>query len=480
MMIRSRSWFRIAWTRLLPGNLVPEFPVAHDRQTAAREPMAWSVTVSTRKKKMKSSGIKVAPSASRLTGSLRDIGYSFESAVADLIDNSIAAGATTVDVRVHYDGRDSRVFIIDNGRGMAEDGLTEALRFGTKRGYERGELGRYGLGLKTASLSQCRRVVVFSRDPKDGHLGGLSLDLDFIEAVDDWMVTYPDDADLEERVRALFPHSTGTVVVWEKLDRLLPAKNPDSSWARQKFLKVADRLQQHLEMVFHRFLAGDSVDKVTIRVNGEELAPWDPFVIEEEKTELVSEDVLDLPTSTGQLGKVAVHAYCLPARSQFSSPEAFDRAAGPRKWNRQQGLYIYRANRLVQWGGWDGIRTIDEHIKLARVALDFDTDLDDEFNINVAKMRVTMPHQLKKMLARSVADVCAQAGARYRRDQNRGSGEQLELADHAADSISISNGAEVGLALKSAAAQSGHYDAFLEMAKIIRKSSPDLAKQLGL
>ena len=124
MMIRSRSWFRIAWTRLLPGNLVPEFPVAHDRQTAAREPMALSVTVSTRKKKMKSSGIKVAPSASRLTGSLRDIGYSFESAVADLIDNSIAAGATTVDVRVHYDGRDSRVFIIDNGRGMAEDGLT--------------------------------------------------------------------------------------------------------------------------------------------------------------------------------------------------------------------------------------------------------------------------------------------------------------------------------------------------------------------
>ncbi|CUU67040.1 hypothetical protein CVAR292_02393 [Corynebacterium variabile] len=114
------------------------------------------------------------------------------------------------------------------------------------------------------------------------------------------------------------------------------------------------------------------------------------------------------------------------------------------------------------------------------MALDFDTDLDDEFNINVAKMRVTMPHQLKKMLARSVADVCAQAGARYRRDQNRGSGEQLELGDRAADSISISNGAEVGLALKSAAAQSGHYDAFLEMSKIIRKNSPDLAKQLGL
>lgn len=429
---------------------------------------------------MKSSGIKVAPSARRLTSSLRDIGYSFESAVADLIDNSIAAGATDVDVVVNYNGSDSRVFIIDNGRGMDEEGLTESLRFGTKRGYEQGELGRYGLGLKTASLSQCRRVVVYSRGPKDGHLGALSLDLDFIETVDDWMVTYPEDKDLEERVRSLFTSPSGTVVVWEKLDRLLPAKNPESSWARQKFLKIADRLQQHLEMVFHRFLAGDDVDPVTIRVNGDGLSPWDPFVTDEEKTELVSNDVLDLPASTGKLGKVTVRAYCLPARSQFSSHDAFERAAGPRKWNRQQGLYIYRANRLVQWGGWDGIRTIDEHIKLARVALDFDTDLDDEFNINVAKMRVTMPHQLKKMLARSVADVCAQAGARYRRDQNRGSGEQLELGDRAADSISISNGVEVGLALKSAAAQSGHYDAFLEMAKIIRKNSPDLARQLGL
>ncbi|MGO2842044.1 ATP-binding protein [Corynebacterium variabile] len=430
---------------------------------------------------MKSSGINVAPSASRLTGSLRDIGYSFESAVADLIDNSIAAGATAVDVFISYAGRDSRIFIVDNGKGMNEEGLAEALRFGTKRGYKLGELGRYGLGLKTASLSQCRRLVVYSREERAESLCGFTLDLDFIEEVDDWMINFPDNKDLHRRVEELLTGNAGTVVVWEKLDRLLPAKNPDSSWARQKFLKMSERLQQHLEMVFHRFLSAEvNASKVQIRINGEELLPWDPFARTEEKTDLVNIDLLDLPTSTGSLGRVVVHSYCLPSRSQFSSHEAFERAGGPRKWNRQQGLYIYRANRLVQWGGWDGIRTIDEHVKLARVALDFDTDLDDEFNINVAKMRVTMPHQLKKMLARSVADVCAQAGARYRRDQNRGSGEQLELGDRAADSISISNGAEVGLALKSAAAQSGHYDAFLEMSKIIRKNSPDLAKQLGL
>lgn len=429
---------------------------------------------------MKSSGIKVAPSAKRLTGSLRDIGYSFESAVADLIDNSIAANATNVGVHVEYDGKNSRVFIVDNGLGMDRAGLTEALRFGSQRGYEQGELGRYGLGLKTASLSQCRRVVVYSRDPGDGHLEGLSLDLDFIETVDDWLITYPDDPDLDERVHRLITSPNGTAVIWENLDRLLPAKNPESSWARQKFLKTGERLRQHLEMVFHRFLSGDGVDPVTISVNDEPLTPWDPFVRDEARTELVSTDVLDLPTSTGSLGKVGVHAYCLPARSQFSSQDAFDRAAGPRKWNRQQGLYIYRANRLVQWGGWDGIRTIDEHIKLARVALDFDTDLDDEFNINVAKMRVTMPHQLKKMLSRSVADVCAQAGARYRRDQNRGSGEQPEDGGKSPDPISVSNGSEVGLALKSAAAQSGHYDAFLDMAKVIRKNSPELARQLGI
>ncbi|MBB3116118.1 ATP-binding protein [Corynebacterium bovis] len=431
---------------------------------------------------MTASPTRVAPSARRLTGSLRDVGYSFEAAVADLIDNSITAGATRVSVDVRFAGRDSWVLIADNGSGMDSAGLDEALRFGSQRAYGRGDLGRYGLGLKTASLSQCRRVSVYSRNPDTGHVDGRCLDLDFIDRVDDWMIVDPDDAELEERVHGLLDSPTGTVVAWQNLDRLLPAKNPDGSWARKKFSGATERLAQHLETVFHRFLSGEAHRSISISVNGESLTPWDPFARDESATKLISNDILEVGTGLGS-GKVSLRAYCLPSRSQFSSLENFERTAGPRKWNRQQGIYVYRADRLVQWGGWDGIRTIDEHTKLARVALDFDTDLDDEFNINVAKMRVNIPHQLKKMMGRAVADVCAEADSRYRKDQ-KSSTSATGTADSPAaqdrDQADLPDAADLGLALKSAAARSGNYAAFREISRILHEESPELAKRLGL
>lgn len=419
---------------------------------------------------------RVAPSAGRLTHSLRDIGYSFESAVADLVDNSIAAGASKVAIEIQFSGLDSRVLIADDGQGMDAEGITEALRFGSNRSYQTGELGRYGLGLKTASLSQCRRISVFSRSRTNSQLSSSCLSLDFIQQVNDWMILDTDDSDVVEDVYQLLEGPHGTVVVWEDLDRLLPANNPNSPWARRKFESLATRLQAHLEAVFHRFLAGEAVNKTDITINGVPLRPWDPFARSESHTELVSSDTFEITSKSGT-GAVTVNAYCLPSRTQFSTPEAFDSAAGIRKWNRQQGLYIYRANRLVQWGGWDQMRTLDEHTKLARVALDFDTDLDDEFNINVAKMRVTIPQQLKKLMARCIADVCAQADSRYRKDQSKNSSENREANESTSEGFD--RGAEVGLALKSAAARSGNYAAFKAITDIIRKDNPELANLLG-
>lgn len=420
---------------------------------------------------------RVAPSAGRLTHSLRDIGYSFESAIADLVDNSIAVGATSVEIQIQFSGPDSRVLISDNGHGMDDDGITEALRFGSNRSYETGELGRYGLGLKTASLSQCRKISVFSRSKTTGVLVSRCLNLDFIQQVNDWVILDADDSEALEQVHQLLQGPHGSVVVWEDLDRLLPANNPNSTWARRKFESLATRLKAHLETVFHRFLAGEGVDKTIIKINGQELQPWDPFARTEKHTELISDDSFEISTKTGS-GNIGVRAYCLPAKTQFSSQEAFDNAAGIRKWNRQQGLYIYRANRLVQWGGWDQMRTLDEHTKLARVALDFDTDLDDEFNINVAKMRVTIPQQLKKLMARCIGDVCARADSRYRKDQNKNGADKREEEESTPEGFA--RGAEVGLALKSAAARSGNYAAFKAIAELIRQDDPELAKLLGL
>lgn len=415
----------------------------------------------------------VTPSAARLTESLRDIGYDFSSAVADLIDNSISAGAGNIRVQMEFDGENSRVFIADDGTGMGVRGVKEALRFGSRREYELGDLGRYGLGLKTASLSQGRSVTVASRT-QGVKLQVQRLDLDLIAEYDDWIVVVPSPDASVVRARELLAGDPGTVVVWEKLDRILPAKQSTGGWAKRRFDGLRERLKTHLSMVFHRFLAGEGdVPKLEIWVDDEELTAWDPFQRQERETKELGPESFEVMVGE-QVGKVYLRRFILPSRNAFSSQEAFDAASGPLKWNRQQGLYIYRANRLVQWGGWAGTRAVDEHTKLARASIDFDTDLDGAFNINVAKMRVALPPQLKQMLSRPVSELCILANNAYRVDapRRRNNGP-------AGASPEVSNGAEIGLAIKAALIRTDNFDALTAIANLLKKESPELARSLG-
>ena len=177
----------------------------------------------------------ITPSAARLTESLRDIGYDFPAAVADIVDNSIAAGASRVDVTIGFDGEEPRVAIADDGEGMMPAGLLEALRFGSCRAYGRGELGRYGLGLKTAALSQCRSVTVATR-PRVARGGGvtvLAMDLDLIAERDEWLAVEPSCDRVTDWARERLAAGPGTVVIWRKLDRALPEQRSDGGWARR-------------------------------------------------------------------------------------------------------------------------------------------------------------------------------------------------------------------------------------------------------
>src|SRR5262249_26810703 len=174
------------------------------------------------------------------------------------------------------------------------------------------------------------------------------------------------------------------------------------------------RTVEHLGMVFHRFIEGDHpVGKVDIVVNGEKIRTWNPFAPDESATVILPEQIFEL-TIGDMTGTVRLTRYVLPPRDSFSSVAEFERMSGPLKWNRQQGLYIYRVGRLVQWSGWAGIRAIDEHTKLARAALDFDTDLDIAFNINLAKIPVSIPPQLRQILERPINRPCPRRGATYR------------------------------------------------------------------
>jgi hypothetical protein len=420
-----------------------------------------------------------APSAARLTSSLRDIGYDFVSAIADLIDNSIAAGATDVAVEIEFAGPASTIYIADNGCGLNARGMTEALRFGSRRTYGSGDLGRYGLGLKTASLSQARCVTIISRSADRKRALWRSLDLDLIAEFDEWVLAENPRDHAVTKSEEMLGTGTGTVVVWQNLDRVLPASGAHGGWAKRRFEVLVEKTTRHLAMVFHRFLTGENkAPRISITVNGDKVRAWDPFVRHEPGTQQLSTQQFELESAAG-VGAVELRRFILPGKRTFSSLDAFENAAGPLNWNRQQGLYVYRENRLVQWGSWGGTRGIDEHTKLARASLDFTNSLDEVFNINVAKMRVTVPAQLKQMLERPVSELCILADRVYRRhnvDTAEDTDDAVERDDKAPTSGSLS---EVGLALKSAAIQSGQYEAFKTVMKLMQDQHPELARGLG-
>lgn len=392
---------------------------------------------------------EIVPDAARTVASLRDIGYDTPRAIADLVDNSIEAGASRIDVTFSFAGERSWIRVVDNGQGMDGGTLQEALRYGSEREYGSEDLGKFGFGLKTASTSQCRRVTVASRKAKqNARLEVRCLDLEHIEETSRWEILVLDGADRPEHVTAPLQDHTGTVVLWEDLDRILEYKDPWGEWARKKLFALAEEVDQHLAMVFHRFLAGEVKDhpKLTITINGStKVEPWDPFCRDEPKTE--SFPAKDLKVAgDGGVGFVRVSSYVLPQQRDFSSDAAWRRASGPLQWNRQQGLYVYRANRMIQSGGWNRIRAQDEHTKLARMSLDFFPNLDAVFGINIAKAYVTLPDDLRKDLQPLIAQCTRSADQKYRNERPKsGTGGSAAVPSRSSRSTrSSSGGAEFG------------------------------------
>lgn len=344
--------------------------------------------------------VEVIPSARRLIRSLRDVGYDFTHSVADLVDNSIAAGATTIAIDMRFDGKGSFLRIADNGVGMNGTTITEAMRFGTEREYEDDELGKFGLGLKTASLSQCSRLSVASRTDRSAkRIEARQWDLAHVEKTNRWeIIDVPADERPDNLVEPL-QSSTGTVVLWELMDRVLEYKIAWGERAKAGFFRLAEELDLHLGMVFHRFISGQARRKKKLRItlNGTSIEPWDPYARDEKATLALPSREFEIHGDDGR-GIVTYSPFILPNKERFSSLQAFNRCAGPAKWNYQQGFYIYRADRMIQSGGWCYMRTADEHTKLARIALDFWPDLDSAFDLNVAKARVNLPADLRNQL----------------------------------------------------------------------------------
>lgn len=355
---------------------------------------------------------EVVPRPSSLIESLRSIGYSPETSIADLIDNSLAAGARTISVQFNWEGPSSSMVMVDDGAGMDEDTLRDAMRPGSTNPLEdrSGEdLGRFGLGLKTASFAQARSLTVVSRSGKKTALR--RWDLDHVQATDRWSLlgTPPPEA---PRLVDLLDVRTGTLVAWHRMDRLVDEQRGADKKAAAQFFALVDRVRVHLEMVFHRFIDEDGL---VLTVNGNRCEAWDPFLRKHGSTQALPTEKLAL-TVPGQsrARKVTITPFVLPHRSRLT-PEEHHRAAGPRGWNLQQGFYLYRARRLIVAGDWFDPRIKpEEHHKLARIAVEVDQSVDSLWALDVRKSRARPPLALRDDFKRIASATRERAQAVYR------------------------------------------------------------------
>jgi len=365
--------------------------------------------------------------------SLRDIGYELPAAIADLIDNSIDADATQVDVDVVFEGEDSWIRTADNGTGMPTSRMNEAMRYGTDRDYDEADLGKFGLGLKTASLSQCRRLTVATRtNPRRRQIEIRRWDLDQVMDEDRWQLLRLGTSEVRPEVVEPLQEATGTVVMWEQLDRVLDYKLPSGRAAETGLGAICRDIEAHLAMVFHRFLAQQArrALPLSITVQGNPIEAWDPFARSESATQKLDRQTIAL-RHEGRTHTIRIQPYILPNQVQFSTTRAWELTSGPKKWNRQQGFYIYRGGRMIQSGGWNRLRTPDEHTKLARIAVDIPRAADHAFGINVSKMRVLIPAEVRAELKAIASAVANRGQAAYRQSGNGGGGDagQTSLAD---------------------------------------------------
>ncbi len=413
--------------------------------------------------------LTVLPSAGRLMSSLRDIGYDLPSAIADLVDNSIDAGSRRILVDMVPDGSASWIRVSDDGLGMTGSELDEAMRYGTQTEYERGALGHFGLGLKTASLSQCRRLTIASRGRHRGRIAVRRWDLDEVLRRDSWDLERLPAATVGERVTSVLGRERqGTVVLWENVDRVLPRK-PTPAMTARVMATACEEVRQHLAMVFHRFLDGEAYGgngRLELQLNGVEVEAWDPYARAEEHTRELPPQVVEYEDSDGRMISIDVRPYILPGQHLFSSQEAHRQAGGPRRWNRHQGFYIYRRERLIQAGGWNRLRTLDEHAKLARIAVDLPVGDEDRFAVDVAKMRMTIPEELRPGLRAIASGAVAAAQERYR--------------DHL-DATTAANGhPPAGGPTSEAISISRDWPAILGVVEDVLGSDPELRDQLLL
>lgn len=339
------------------------------------------------------------PTADILMFSMRSMGYSFESAIADIIDNSISANATDIKIFFPIEPNDCFVGILDNGYGMSQEELFDAMKYGSERKRNKrddNDLGRFGLGLKAASLSQCRRLTVASK--KDGLISAYVWDLDVVKDKKDWFMVECDNYQISKikKIEYLDNYDSGTLVLWENFDLI----EKSSGNVFSQLSEYAETTEKYLSLIFHRYL--NSPNRLKIKINNYTLVGLDPFLENHRKTNIRRQIEIPLLDSNGVERKILVQPYVLPFQKDLSREDEI-KSGGIENYKSKQGFYIYRNERLIVWGTWFG-RKRSEMTKYARIRVDIPNTLDDIWGIDIKKQSAKIPASIKNRLSRAVDD----------------------------------------------------------------------------
>ena len=340
------------------------------------------------------------PNPAILIEGLRDTGYEFNTALADIVDNSIDANATQVDIMIEMDGEgDILISVADNGCGMNNATLLNGMTYGADGNADNKRLGKFGLGLKTASTAFCRKLSVITRDSTESPLIKATWNLDHVVKMNEWKLILSESSDYENQLfNKTAENSSGTLVMWEQVDRLIKEyQDPSGRHARKALDKFINDFRLHASMIYQRFL--DPIDTrardINITVNSEPVPSWNPFCESESETELVAEKELPIEFNGKNLGSFHIRAFVLPRKEQFSSNKA---AKESRLSNSMQGIYIYRENRLIHPSDWLGMFTKEPHFTLLRIEFSFNHSLDEAFQVDIKKSRILLNEELRDWL----------------------------------------------------------------------------------
>ena len=344
-----------------------------------------------------------APSPKVLMNSLRSLGYTIETALADIVDNSISADANEIFIHFPTCKDDLFISVLDNGEGMSNKELLNAMKYGSEREYSSHDLGRFGIGMKSASLSQCRVLTVASK--QNNTISAFRWDLDDINKEKEWMCIELDNEEIKDipGYDELADLKMGTLVVWQKFDiaeKKIETKNKEE--IIDYLMKESERVENHLSLVFHRFLSR-KINQIKIYINKNEIEPLNPFLENHPKTESKKIDEISLGTST-----IKVQPYILPHNEDLSA-EDINKLGGIASLRNNQGFYIYRNDRLINYGNWFRLSSSDvnkELLKYGRIKVDIPNDMDDVWEIDVRKQEAKIPPRIIKYLKKKVSEVC--------------------------------------------------------------------------